>query len=109
MHKITWVKQDQEYRSRVGAEGKTCYHHYARYGFCGECFQRVIVLSEGQLLLDGPTREVFAKEDVLRSANLEPPYVTQLSKAMGYQGVLLSVEEFVAYYHSSIENWERRL
>jgi len=27
---------------------------------------------------------------------------------MGYQGVLLSVEEFVAYYRSAIENWERR-
>ena len=76
--------------------------------FVGECFQRVIVLSEGQLLLDGPAREVFSKEDVLRSANLEPPYVTQLSKTMGYQGVLLSVEEFVAYYRSAIENWERR-
>lgn len=76
--------------------------------FVGECFQRVIVLSEGQLLLDGPAREVFSKEDVLRSANLEPPYVAQLSKTMGYQGVLLSVEEFVAYYRSAIENWERR-
>ena len=76
--------------------------------FVGECFQRVIVLSEGQLLLDGPAREVFSKEDVLRSANLEPPYVAQLSKTTGYQGVLLSVEEFVAYYRSAIENWERR-
>lgn len=76
--------------------------------FVGECFQRVIVLSEGQLLLDGPAREVFSKEDVLRTANLEPPYVTQLSKTMGYQGVLLSVEEFVVYYHSSVENLERR-
>lgn len=76
--------------------------------FVGECFQRVIVLSEGQLLLDGPAREVFSKEDVLRSANLEPPYVTQLSKTMGYQGVLLSVEEFVAYYRSAMEDWERR-
>lgn len=76
--------------------------------FVGECFQRVIVLSEGQLLLDGPAREVFSKEDVLRSANLEPPYVTQLSKTMGYQGVLLSVEEFVAYYRSATEDWERR-
>lgn len=76
--------------------------------FVGECFQRVIVLSEGQLLLDGPAREVFSKEDVLRSANLEPPYVTQLSKTTGYQGVLLSVEEFVAYYRSAMEDWERR-
>jgi len=76
--------------------------------FVGECFERVIVLSEGQLLLDGPAREVFSKEDVLRSANLEPPYVTQLSKTMGYQGVLLSVEEFVAYYRSAMEDWEQR-
>lgn len=76
--------------------------------FVGECFQRVIVLSEGQLLLDGPAREVFSKEDVLRSANLEPPYVAQLSKTTGYQGVLLSVEEFVAYYRSAMEDWERR-
>jgi len=72
--------------------------------FVGECFQRVIVLSRGELLLDGPTREVFSKEDVLRTAYLEPPYVTQLCRAIGYGGVFLSAEEFVKYYESSLPN-----
>lgn len=68
--------------------------------FVGECFERVIVLNKGKLLLDGPAKEVFSQEDVLSAAYLEPPYVTQLCHQLHYDGVFLSPESFISYYES---------
>ena len=64
--------------------------------FVAECFERTIVLAKGKVLLDGPTKEVFSKEDELKAAYLEPPHIAQLCKALGYKETYLSVEAFVA-------------
>jgi len=53
---------------------------------------RLVVLNAGQKILDGPTREVLAQEEILRSCRLKPPAVTQLSLRLGFMA--LTVEEF---------------
>ena len=58
--------------------------------------ERTIVLGNGRLLLDGPTREVFAQSEILKQTYVEPPQITQLGQALADQGVpkdILSVEE----------------
>ncbi|MFQ6098746.1 MAG: ABC transporter ATP-binding protein, partial [Armatimonadota bacterium] len=43
------------------------------------CAHRVIVLDEGRILADGPTREVFGDRDVLDQAALRQPDIVRLS------------------------------
>ena len=44
-----------------------------------EYAKRIIVLKEGEILIDGPTREVFTKMDLLRKAFLLPPQITRVA------------------------------
>lgn len=81
---------------KLHKEGKMVLTIIHDMDFVAECFERTIVFAKGKVLLDGPTKEVFAKEEQLREAYLEPPHVTQLCKALGYKETYLSVEAFVA-------------
>lgn len=65
--------------------------------------QRVIVLKEGCILLDGQPRDVFAKEKVLLEAAIVPPQLCRLSARLsdvGFQEILLQPEEFTALFES---------
>ena len=48
---------------------------------------RVIIMHEGKVLLDGTPREVFAKADVIRKANLEVPLMVELGDRLRAQGL----------------------
>jgi energy-coupling factor transporter ATP-binding protein EcfA2 len=54
--------------------------------------RRLVVLLDGRVLLDGPTREVLAEDALLARARLAPPAVVQLSRALGFTA--LTPEEF---------------
>lgn len=63
--------------------------------FVAETFERTIVFAEGEVLLDGTTREVFSNKEVLEKAYLELPHVTELCNRLGLNETFLSVEEFL--------------
>lgn len=50
---------------------------------------RTIVLKEGAIILDGPTRGVFADESTLAKASLSPPPLVQLSNRLGLHSLTL--------------------
>ena len=54
--------------------------------------RRLVVLQDGQVVLDGPTREVLAQEEILSEARLRPPAVVQLSRRLGF--LSLTPQEF---------------
>ena len=62
-----------------------------------EYAERTIVLCKGEILLDGSTREVFARPEILEKTFITPPQITQLAqrleKKMGITSKVLSVEE----------------
>ncbi len=69
--------------------------------FVAEVAERVVLMADGRVLLDGPTREVLYAVDVLRKAAIKPPQVVQLSLALREKGVPMdaltlaeAVEEF---------------
>ncbi|MDQ7093461.1 energy-coupling factor transporter ATPase [Desulfosporosinus sp. PR] len=64
--------------------------------------QRVVVLHEGGILLDGHPREVFAKEKVLFEAAIVPPQLCRLSLRLRdiFQEIRLEPEEFTALLES---------
>ena len=65
--------------------------------FVAETFERTLVFSQGKVLLDGSTREVYSHYEELKSAYLEPPHVTQLCQKLGYKDTFLTVDEFVDF------------
>lgn len=64
--------------------------------FCAEHFERVVVMAEGRVLLDGPSREVFSRPDVLSQTHVDPPQLVRLASRLGMAAVPMNVEEFVA-------------
>lgn len=63
--------------------------------FVAENFERTIVFSKGQVVLDGDTKTVFSKAEVLSQNYLEPPHVTQIGNALGSNETYLTVEHLV--------------
>ena len=60
--------------------------------------RRVVVLHKARLIADGPTKDVFSNEDILRRAGLEVPQVTRLMhelkrRNMDVRTDILTVEE----------------
>mgnify|MGYP000450986338 FL=1 len=49
-----------------------------------EYCSRVVVLHKGRVLLDGPTRWVFSRSDILKKAFVQPPQITQLASKVLY-------------------------
>jgi energy-coupling factor transport system ATP-binding protein len=58
--------------------------------------QRLVVLKDGKIILDGPTREVLAQEEILHSCRLQLPAVAQLSRRLGF--LALTTEEFRRHF-----------
>ena len=54
--------------------------------------RRLIVLHTGRVVLDGPTRDVFAEEEHLAACGLRAPEIVQLSRSLGF--IALTPEEF---------------
>ncbi len=58
-----------------------------------EYAHRAVVIKDGEVILFGTVREVFAEEETLRDASLRPPHVVSFSNSMGFP--VLSVEEML--------------
>ena len=71
--------------------------------FCAENFERVIVLAQGRVLLDGPAGEVFGEEDILAQTYVEPPQLTRLGLRLGLPEVVCTEDEFLAVYRQYVE------
>ena len=48
---------------------------------------RVIIMHDGNVLLDGTPEEVFSKADIIKGANLEVPLMVELGDRLRAQGI----------------------
>jgi energy-coupling factor transport system ATP-binding protein len=64
--------------------------------FCAENFERVIAMSQGQILLDGNANDVLGQEVVLATTYVDPPQLTRLGKRLGFKETVRNQEEFLA-------------
>ncbi len=76
-------------------EGKTVITITHDIDFCAENFERVIALSKGQVLLDGPARDVLGQEETLAQTYVDPPQLTRLGKRLGLKETVRNQEEFL--------------
>lgn len=56
--------------------------------------ERTVLLSDGQVVLDGPTRSVFSKGDLLQKSHIRVPQVVELSERL-FNQTYLTPDEFV--------------
>lgn len=69
-----------------------------------EYAQRVVVLGQGQVLMDGSTRQVFADPELLARTFVKPPQITQLAQALGKYGIpkdVLGVDEMITVFNQA--------
>ena len=64
--------------------------------FCAENFERVVAMSQGRILLDGPANEVLGQEEILATTYVDPPQLTRLGKRLGVRNTVRNQEEFLA-------------
>ncbi len=67
----------------------------------GEYARRVVAMARAQIMVDGPTAEVFTKADILRKTFLAPPQITQLAQSaseLGFNPGTLTVDEMTKQF-----------
>ena len=72
---------------------------------------RVVVLGQGQVLMDGTPKEVFARPDLLAQTFVKPPQITRLAQALHEYGVpndVLSVPEMYEAFMRAYETCRKR-
>lgn len=63
--------------------------------FVATHFSRIVVMGQGQVLVDGAPEAVFAQTDLLASTYVEPPQITRLARRLGIDAAVYSVDGFV--------------
>jgi energy-coupling factor transport system ATP-binding protein len=65
----------------------------------GNHCDRVLVMSQGELILDGATRDIFVQDEELLKADIRPPQITRLGQLLAEEfncpRDILTVEEFI--------------
>jgi energy-coupling factor transport system ATP-binding protein len=64
--------------------------------FCAENLERVIAMSQGQVLLDGQANAVLGQEEILATTYVDPPQLTRLGKRLGFKETVRNQAEFLA-------------
>ncbi|HEX2993281.1 MAG TPA: ABC transporter ATP-binding protein, partial [Anaerolineales bacterium] len=64
--------------------------------FCAENFERVIAMSQGQILIDGKVNDALGQEEILATTYVDPPQLTRLGKRLGFKQAVRNQDEFLA-------------
>jgi energy-coupling factor transport system ATP-binding protein len=83
---------------QLQAQGKTVIAISHDIDFVAEYFPRVIVMRQGQVVLDGTPATIFGETDVLHSTDVEPPQLTRLGARLGLPQAVCNADEFLAAF-----------
>lgn len=86
-HKGRWILADLS--KKLNKEGFTIVTITHDMRYVAEVAERTILIANGQILMDGPTRKVLTDIETLRKAAIKPPQVVQLAYALRDKGVEL--------------------
>ena len=82
--------------SRWNADGRTIIVITHDISLVAERVPRTVIISGGNILADGPTRDVLSNADLLRKAFLRPPQVTRVAQRLQEFGIppnVMTVQE----------------
>jgi energy-coupling factor transport system ATP-binding protein len=63
--------------------------------FVAESFTRIVVMGQGQVLLDGTADEVFQQEEILNSTYVQPPQLTRLGNRLRLGRIVYTTDGFL--------------
>jgi energy-coupling factor transporter ATP-binding protein EcfA2 len=81
---------------KLNTDGRTIVLVTHEMDLAGEFADRCLALSDGELIFDGAPVALFATDEVLQRASLEPPQVAQLAVGLSQSSPWLSVDQAVA-------------
>lgn len=76
--------------------------------FAAENFSRLIALSQGRILLDGPVEQVIREEETLATTYVDPPQITRLGKRIGLPQLARTPDEFIQVFKTLQESSHTR-
>lgn len=91
---IQGVKRLSDIMKELKREGKTCITITHDMKFAAGNFDRMIVLLQGQVLLDGETKEVFSQPKLLSQSYITPPPITRVCQKCGIGDQVFTVDGF---------------
>jgi energy-coupling factor transport system ATP-binding protein len=81
--------------AKLRQRGKTLITITHDIDFCAENFERVIAMSQGEILLDGKATDVLGQDKILATTYVDPPQLTRLGKRLGFDKTVRNQEEFL--------------
>ena len=92
---MDWLtgRSTMEMAERLNSEGKAIIVITHDMTIVAEYAKRVIVMMQGNILLDGPPEDVFNQPEVLKESFIEPPQISQLMSDFVEGKAVLSVRE----------------
>ncbi|MCR2783886.1 MULTISPECIES: ABC transporter ATP-binding protein [unclassified Microbacterium] len=79
----------------VSEQGRTVIAITHDMDFCVEHFDRVIVMTQGQVRADGAPEDVFTQREIVEAARVEPPQLMRLASHLGWRAQPRTVDAFV--------------
>jgi energy-coupling factor transport system ATP-binding protein len=64
--------------------------------FCALNFERIVVMAHGRILDDGTPEFIFAQDDILQEAHVEPPQISRLARECGLGDGIIDSEAFMS-------------
>jgi energy-coupling factor transport system ATP-binding protein len=88
---------------RLNDLGKTIIVITHDMNLVAEYIPRTVVMKDGKILIEGPTRQVFQRPEILIQAYLKPPQITELAqKIPGLPRDALTINELCEIFEKSI-------
>ncbi|HSF83326.1 MAG TPA: ABC transporter ATP-binding protein [Anaerolineales bacterium] len=91
------VQQIGKIIDELHKQGKTIIGVTHDIDFCADHFERTIIMANGKVVLDGPTRHVLAQTNTLEQAYVESPQLMRLAVKLGWEFMPLTVQEFIQH------------
>lgn len=85
-------------------QGKTVITITHDIDFCAENFDRIVVMGEGRIVLDGPTAEVVAQPDILAETYVDAPQLTRLGRILDLPETVTDPAGFLAALQKKIDS-----
>jgi len=81
---------------KLNQQGKTVLVVTHDIEFVSDYIPRVVVMSHGRVIADGPSGDVLVRRDVLERASLVPPQLAEISWELGLDPPSIRLDDVVA-------------
>jgi energy-coupling factor transport system ATP-binding protein len=83
---------------KMREQGKTMIAISHDIDFCAENFDRIVAMSLGKVILDGPVHDVVGEDEILATTYVDPPQLTRLGKSLGFPQPVRDQDEFLSVF-----------